>query len=345
MVMKRTRVGLYSGVGIVMLAVIGCNDNATTSINAAATQANTALPGSAAASDGRVSVDLPSNRTFSPSRVEALDFNTLTIGGSSEGLNIFPFGGGFGSSNRYQQAYAAAQFNSSAPVLISSISFLDGRGTFAPSTYTFSLSTISTGIDDLDLTNFDANRGTDNTMLASVNLAGAAPATLRIEGATPFLYDPSRGNLLLDIAISPGGVSAVSLSGAGYASRITAYGMMSRYHNFGTGFIGYGLITQFQFAPLTLDNVIGIVDQAVEDGALTGTGNASANRLGAWINMLKAAQRSADDDDNDSGSCALLEQAYLRADGASVPPDFVRGSSAQTIANLIQTLRTTLSCN
>jgi hypothetical protein len=344
MAMKRTRVGLYSGVGIVMLALIGCNDNPTTSINAAATQANTALPGSAAASDGRISVDVPSNRTFSAYRVEEPDFNTLTIGGSSEGLNIFPFGGGFGSANRYQQAYAAAQFNSSAPVLISSISFVGGQGTFAPSTYTFSLSTVTSGIDDLDLTNFDANRGADNTMLASVNLGGAAPATLRIEGATPFLYDPSRGNLLLDIVISPGGI--VPAGFAGYASRVSANGVMSRYHNFGSGFIGYGLITEFQFAPLTLDNLIDIVDQAVESGGLTGqgTGNSSANRLGAWINMLEAAQRSADAG-GDSGSCALLEQAYLRADGASVPPDFVRGSSAQTIANLIRALRTTLNCN
>jgi hypothetical protein len=345
MAVKRIRVGLYSGAGIVMLALIGCNDNPITSINAAARQANTALPGSGAASDGRVSVDLPSNRTFSASRIQAVGVNTLTIGGSSEGPNIFPFGGGFGSSNRYQQAYAAAQFNSSAPLLISSISFLDGQGTFAPSTYAFSLSTITTGIDDLDLTNFDANRGTDNTMLASVNLGGAAPATLRIEGATPILYDPSRGNLLLDIVISPGGVFPAGF-GAAYASRGSANGVMSRYHNFGIGFIGYGLITEFQFAPLTLDNLIGIVDQAVESGGLTGhgPGNASANRLGAWINMLQAAQRSADAGD-DAGSCALLEQAYLRADGASVPPDFVRGSSAQTIANLIQTLRTTLNCN
>jgi hypothetical protein len=60
--------------------------------------------------------------------------------------------------------------------------------------------------------------------------------------------------------------------------------------------------------------------------------------------MLKAAQRSASVG-NDAGPCALLKQAYLRADGAGIPPDFVRGSSAQSIANLIQALRTTSSCS
>jgi len=79
---------------------------------------------------------------------------------------------------------------------------------------------------------------------------------------------------------------------------------------------------------------------------LTGDGNgtAAANRLAAWINMLKAAQRSADVG-NDAGPCGLLAQAYLRADGASPPPDFVGGAAAQSIAHLIQALRSTLSCS
>jgi hypothetical protein len=92
--------------------------------------------------------------------------------------------------------------------------------------------------------------------------------------------------------------------------------------------------------------VAGIVDQAVETGTLTGDGNGSAaqNRLDAWINMLKTAQQSAGVG-NDAGPCGLLEQAYLRADGASPPPDFVRGPAVQSIANLIQGLRTSMGCD
>jgi hypothetical protein len=341
--MYRTRAGIGAVAGFAVLALIGCSDNPTASVEPpTAGQANARA--SAVPSDGRVSADVALSRGASATVAQAAAFNTIVIGGSNEGWNIFPFGGGYFGATRYQQAYAAAQFNSAAPLLIRSISFVGGQGTFATNTYAFSLSTVTTGIDNLSTTNFNANRGPDNAPLATVNLSGAAPATLRIEGATPFLYDPTRGNLLLDIVISPGATFPAALA-ASYHARSSAYGIMSRYHDFGTGFIGYGLITQFEFAPLTLDNLVGVVKQAVENGALTGDGNgtAAANRLAAWINLLEAAQRSAGVGD-DAGPCGLLEQAYLRADGASPPPDFVRGSAAPTIARLIQTLRSTLGC-
>ena len=343
--MNRTRAGLAVVASIATLALIGCSVSPTESIESSAGRRADILRSSGIPSDGRLPVEFALNRAASPAVSQATAINTITIGGLGEGTNIFPFGGGFFGATRYQQAYAAAQFNAAEPLLIKSISFVGGQGTFATSTYAFSLSTIAAGIDNLSTTNFDANRGTDNALLASPNLSGAAPATLRIEGTTPFLYDPSRGNLLLDIVVRPGNVFPPAQA-ASYQSRVTAVGIMSRYHDFGTGFIGYGLITQFEFAPLTLDNVIGVVDQAVQTGALVGDGNgsAAANRLAAWIGMLRAAQRSAGVG-NDSGPCGSLEQAYLRADGASPPPDFVAGSAAPTIARLIQALSYTLGCD
>lgn len=343
--MNRPRVGPGTVAAIATLALIGCSDNPTASVEPPVVRQARTLPASGVPSDGRLPVDFTLNRAASADVAQAVAFNTITIGGPSDGWNLFPFAGGYFLATRYQQAYAAAQFSSSAPLLIRSVAFVGGQGFFATSTYAFSLSTIATDIDNLSTTNFNANRGPDNAPLATVNLSGAAPATLRIEGMTPFLYDPARGNLLLDIVISPGNVFPPAL-GAGYQSRVSAYGIMSRYHNFGTGFIGYGLITQFEFAPLTLDNVVAVADQAVETGALTGdgNGNAAAIRLAAWINMLRAAQRSADVG-NDDAPCGLLEQAYLRADGTSPPPDFVTGSAAQSIAHLIQALRSTLSCS
>ena len=342
--MHRTRAGIGTVAGLAVLALVGCSDNPTASVEPpTADQANTRA--SAVPSDGRLPADPALSRGPSATVAQAAAFNTIIVGGSSEGANVFPFGGGFGFASRYQQAYAAAQFNSAAPLLIRSISFVGGQGTFATSTYAFSLSTVTAGIDNLSTTNFNANRGPDSAPLASVNLSGAAPTTLRIEGATPFLYDPTRGNLLLDIVITRGAVVAPGLA-ASYQSRFSAYGIMSRYHNFGTGFIGFGLITQFEFAPLTFDNLMSVVDQAVENGALTGdgNGNAAANRLAAWINMLRAAQRSAGAG-SDAGPCELLQQAHLRADGTSPPPDLVRGSAAPSIARLIQALRSTLGCD
>jgi hypothetical protein len=251
MAMKRTRVGLRTVAGIAMLAQIGCSDSPTASTDrAVAPRLNTTLQSSGVLSDGRVSVDAALSLDASATSVQSDASTTIIIGAPSEAPNIFPFGGGFGLSTRYQQAYAANQFNGAAPLLIRSISFLGGQGILGASTYTFSLSTITTGIDNLSTTNFNANRGADNALLASVNLSGPAPATLTIEGATPFLYDPSSGNLLLDIVVSPG--VAQFAQGASYQSRLNAFGIMSRYHNFGGGFIGFGLITQFEFAPLTL---------------------------------------------------------------------------------------------
>jgi hypothetical protein len=84
-----------------------------------------------------------------------------------------------------------------------------------------------------------------------MNLSGASPATFIVSGVSPFLYDPSKGNLLMDIVISPGGITAGSLGpAAAYSSRSDATGIFSRYHNFGSGNIGFGLVTQVNFSPV-----------------------------------------------------------------------------------------------
>jgi hypothetical protein len=178
--------------------------------------------------------------------------DTITIGEPGAGTNIFPFGGTISPNpgTRYQQAYASTAFGSTGPILITSISFLNGNGgTFATSEYRFSLSTITAGIDTLSNFNFDGNRGPDNTLFASPILTGVSPTTLTITGFAPFLYDPSHGNLLMDIIVTPGGVPPIGPAAA-YSSRAgTATGIFSRYHNFGGGTIGFGLVTRFDFTP------------------------------------------------------------------------------------------------
>jgi hypothetical protein len=180
--------------------------------------------------------------------------DTITLGEPADGLNAFPFGGKdtVFSGTRYQQAYASTAFGSPGPILITSISFLNGNGgTFATSEYDFSLSTITAGIDALSALNFDGNRGPDNTLFASPMLSGPSPITLTITGLAPFLYDPAQGNLLMDIVVSPGGVTPAAFS-AGYSSRQgTANGIFSRYHNFGFATIGFGLVTRFEFTPVS----------------------------------------------------------------------------------------------
>jgi hypothetical protein len=173
---------------------------------------------------------------------------SLVVGLPGNNQNSFPFGGGFApaAATRYQQAYAASDFSSiGAPILINSVDFMNGRGTLAPSTYSIYFSTITAGIDTLSDVNFDSNRGADNTLFATLTLAGTAPPTLTFSGI-PFNYNPSHGNLLLDIVVSPGGLASSGF-GANYLASNNAVGVFSRYHNFGISTTGWGLVTQFDY--------------------------------------------------------------------------------------------------
>jgi hypothetical protein len=188
---------------------------------------------------------------------------SLVVGLPGNNQNAFPFGGGFGSaaSTRYQQAYAASDFSSvGGPLLITSVDFLDGTGKLAPSTYSLYFSTITAGIDTLSDVNFDSNRGVDNTLFATLTLTGTAPPTLTFSG-TPFFYDRAHGNLLMDIVVSPGGAN--SGFGASYLASSNAFGIFSRYHNFGTGTTGWGLVTQFDYQVVPEPSVTGLICVAV----------------------------------------------------------------------------------
>jgi len=186
--------------------------------------------------------------------------DSITIGFPASAVNIAPFGRLPSSpgANRYQQAYASADFTNLGPISISSIDFTGGNGgNFAPGTYDLYFSSITGGIDSLSDTSFDSNLGANNTLFTSVYLSGASPANLTFTGA-PFLYDPSDGNLLLDIMISQDGPQPSGRI-AGYLLNGHADGVFSRYDNFATGNIGFGLITQFDFTPIPEPSIAALV--------------------------------------------------------------------------------------
>jgi len=169
--------------------------------------------------------------------------SSVTIG-SDNGSNAFPFGGPFGTNtgSDYQEAYAASDF--SGPMLITGIDFFLGNGftgSLYAGTYTLSLSVISSNIGSLSSTNLAGNIGSDDTVFEVANLKGSAPSVLTFTG-TPFLYDPSLGNLLLDISITggKGGSTAAYQDSEGVGTGI------ARYQNFGlNNGLGYGLVTEF----------------------------------------------------------------------------------------------------
>jgi hypothetical protein len=116
--------------------------------------------------------------------------------------------------------------------------------------FTLSLSTTSLGLNvdgagGISSTNPDGNVGADQTLFGSFSIGGAAPSTLSFVG-TPFFYDPSLGNLLLDLRVTditgtPQG------EGNAYFQAMNNSTDFSRAHDFGSEFTEWGLVTRFDY--------------------------------------------------------------------------------------------------
>ena len=200
------------------------------------------------------------------------------VAGNSD--NRFPFlvTGGM----RYQQVFDASEFSSlGGPQFINQLSLRNGP--FVATAFTaniasiqISLSTIATAPDNLSTT-FAGNIGANNTQVYNGSLTlsstnGAGPGNTHvfdvvINFQTPFLYDPSAGNLLLDVQNNSGADAAVGVNF--FDAQFTASDSISRV--FGpegnssatTGTAdSNGLIMQFSFAAVpepTTWALIGVV--------------------------------------------------------------------------------------
>ncbi|MFN3371604.1 MAG: PEPxxWA-CTERM sorting domain-containing protein [Sphingomonadaceae bacterium] len=134
---------------------------------------------------------------------------SFTIG-TKTGANCYPFGCSDGNApgDRYQQAYNAAAF-SGGPVLLTSMSFEMVLAMTSPpdlksGTFQLSLSTWTGAMGTLDETDFDGNLGADNMVVWTGPLSSAFDGTKLSFSIAPFLYDPSMGNLLLDVSVTGG---------------------------------------------------------------------------------------------------------------------------------------------
>jgi len=161
--------------------------------------------------------------------------------------NCYPFGctafPGY-QGTRYQQVYSASAFP--GPVDIRKIIFYAGEVTYdanmlATGTWDIYLSTTSRAVDTLQNYSFDSNVGPDNMLFATVVSNGTVIPDVWVISGNTFHYDPSMGNLLMDIHASLSGSGSLFLDvRAGNAG-----GVFSRFHNFGYGFEGWGLVTGF----------------------------------------------------------------------------------------------------
>ena len=137
---------------------------------------------------------------------------------TSEGnaFNLIPFSMGTGGqpTTRYQQVYASAQFGGELGI-ITQITFRPDAGVGAPFTGTISNAQINfsttTRAPDALSTTFASNVGVDDMVVYGRSLTlfsaftgppgGPKDFDILIDLQAPFFYDPSAGNLLLDIRL------------------------------------------------------------------------------------------------------------------------------------------------
>ena len=179
--------------------------------------------------------------TLSPRGAEAA---FLTIGDPGDGTNCFPFtcsNDPAFPSTRYQQVYNSSLFSGQA--FINQVAFFASEPvSIDAANYDIRLSTTSKAVNSLDTADLDNNVGSDETGFFSGVLGGLSDAVFAING-TPFAYDPSLGNLLVDVRKDD-----LPAPGSGFLdARNGSFGDdSSRAHNFGTAFEQWGLVTRFQ---------------------------------------------------------------------------------------------------
>ena len=181
--------------------------------------------------------------TTLPATAEAV---FLTIGDPADGGNCFPFNCSNDPvfpSTRYQQVYNNNLFP--GPVLVHQIAFFPFHhsASIDEADYDIRLSTTSKAVNGLDTSTLGNNVGADESAFFSGVLSGPVASVFAING-TPFAYNPSAGNLLVDVRKD-------DLPDAGFFGSLDArngsFGEdSSRAHNFGTGFEHYGLVTRFK---------------------------------------------------------------------------------------------------
>ena len=170
--------------------------------------------------------------------------------GPSDGLNTIPFGTTH-SEIRYHQVYTSSLFTEE--VSITSIAFSPSFAVdYSAAHIEFRFTTTSTAVGELS-TNLDNNYITplttvfmEDSYTQSIVTTGTESFSFVFDfSASPFLYDPTTGNLLMDILItgqSPSGYLAFSQSVGGSGTYSRAY---SRNGNTGSDLAG--LRTKFEY--------------------------------------------------------------------------------------------------
>jgi len=184
----------------------------------------------------------------------------VIVGVADQG-NCYPFmcndsGTSVGQSIEYQQVYTSSAFGST-PIAISGLTFYQifaaqfgGTDAVLAGNYNVSLSTTSVAVNALSTT-LSSNVGADSATFFNGSLPTAPFGSSFTITGTAFNYDPTKGNLLMDIVVT-NQASLPNGTGNGYndaddtgLSTSRAYALT----NVGNFADGIGLVTGFTFGP------------------------------------------------------------------------------------------------
>lgn len=115
----------------------------------------------------------------------------------------------------------------------------------------------------------------------------------------------------------------------------------------GPGHAGWFVATlDFGSEAPSIEGVLAFFDDAVADGTLVGDGPGASGEgmRDALRRMLEEARTMIEAGAGREAICRQLLQVVLRSDGATPPPDFVRGSAAALLADRVQALMSELGC-
>lgn len=115
---------------------------------------------------------------------------------------------------------------------------------------------------------------------------------------------------------------------------------------YGAEFTGGVFVAGGDRGSLPADQLLAAAEQLAANGDLVGVGGGASapGRLEAWLDMLEEAAALLESGDL-AGACGQLRQAWLRADGASRPADFVTGPARGNLVDLILGLMEQLGCD
>jgi hypothetical protein len=177
---------------------------------------------------------------------------TLTVGNppKTDG-NCIPFGCPNSSGpglTTFQQVYNANLFSN--PILITGVRFFntaESQGSITPATYSFGFTTTAKVPGALDLGSAAANASSGVASFWSGQLGGPiGGGSFQVIASNPFLYDPTKGNLLLQIDVqNPDSTDSFVFLDVAQSASDTSRAYFPNPGGVTVG--GAGLVTEFTF--------------------------------------------------------------------------------------------------